>query len=434
MLKKRIVYSMTVIALVAITPRLSAQNVLESLNDTATVEANEAPAAADPIMAKKWNQFKNKYFSLNFGVAMFLDHNIINQDDNNTTQVGDINPATEFRAQRIILSGNIFISDHPWRYMISANYNGMDAPQGSKSFSIIDLNLEIPFGDKGGWLTIGKQKEGVGHEYVAPGSQLTFTERGSGCPPFVKQRNIGIRYSNSVLKQRMTYTFGVFNNWLEKGNSNSFGDNGMQFTSRITALPVYTSDRDLLHAGIGWRHTKAPGGKLGYKAKPEANTAPSYITTGSFDASSANTLMLEGISVQGPLSFVGEYVNTFVKSSVTGNPSFSYWQIGGSWFITGENRRYNKQTGNLGKLFPKKNFRFRKNTGPGAFELGARFTKSDFIDGTIDGGRFGRFTTALSWFPNAHFRYEINYAHGKLDKNGISGNANFWQFRAQFEL
>jgi phosphate-selective porin OprO/OprP len=129
-------------------------------------------------------------------------------------------------------------------------------------------------------------------------------------------------------------------------------------------------------------------------------------------------------------------MNAFVSSKYAGNPNFNYWQVGASWFITGENRNYNKQTGNFGKLIPKKNFQLfkLKQSGPGAFEIGARYTQSNFTDGIIDGGKFGRFTTAFSWFPNAHFRYEINYGIGKLDKAGLVGKANFLQLRAQFEL
>ena len=427
---------LTILLMVFVFIPTQAQNVLESLNDTAVISAEEAPMSAAPIMAKKWNQLKTKYFTLNFGMAVFLDYNVPSQDDNNIAQVGKIESATEFRAQRLIFSGNLLFAKRPWRYMISANYIGMDAPPEGDKLSVIDLNVEIPFG-KSGWLTLGKQKEGVGHEYVAPGSQLTYTERGSGEPAFIKQRNIGIRYSNSILKNRMTYTFGVFNNWLEKGNNNSFSDNGMQVTSRITYLPKFLSARDFVHVGVGYRYAGAPGGKISYKAKPEVNTAPSFISTGAFDASASSTLMLEGIAVHGPVSFVSEYMQAFVNSSSSsnsGNPSFNYWQVGGSWFITGENRNYNQQTGNLGKLIPKKNFKFRKGGGPGAFEIGARYTRSDFTSGLIDGGKFGRFTTAFSWFPNAHFRYEINYGISKLDKGGITGKANFLQLRAQFEL
>ena len=409
------------------------KGVIQSFNDTAIIPREEAPLAADPIMAKKWNQFKTKWFSLNIGAALLLDYNILSQDANNIEQVGKVSSAVEFRGQRLVLSGNIFFAKHPWRYMISANYNGMDAPQNNKYFSFIDWNFEIPFGKKGGWLTIGKQKEGVGHEYVAPGTQLGFTERGSGVPMFVRQRNIGIRYTNSILDKRLTWTLGLFNNYWETGKS--FSNNGSQITMRVTGLPLYTSDRDLLHTAIGFRHSGATDGKFSYKAKPEANTAPSFINTGSFEASKSNILMLELIKVNGPISFIGEYMNNFVKSSVAGNPSFNYWHVGGSWFITGENRKYNRNNGNLGKLIPKSNFRIKKkNRGTGAFELGMRYTYSDLQSGSINGGTFGRFTGAFSWYPNAHFRYEINYGLGTLNKDNLKGNANFWQFRAQFEL
>jgi phosphate-selective porin len=403
------------------------------VKDTVVISRDEAPMGAPPIMAEKWNQIKTKFFTLNIGFALILDYNIVPQDYNNIQQVDTIDPEVEFRGERAILSGELLFFKRPWRYMISANYNGLDAAQDGKLFSFIDWNFEIPFGKKDGWLTVGKQKEGVGYEYVLPGTQAPFMERGSGAPILVRQRNIGIRYSNSILEQRMTYTLGLFNNWWETGKS--FSDNGSQFTSRVTGLPKYTSDRDLIHVGAGYRYTGATEGKLSYKGKPEANTAPSFINTGSFDAIGANTVMLELIGVKGPVSFVSELMTVFVNSTSAGNPSFSYWQIGGSWFITGDNRRYNKKTGNLGKLIPLKNFTpFKEGGGAGAFEVGLRYTQSDFTDKNIDGGIFGRVTGALSWYPDAHFRFEINYGLGRLDKKNLIGKADFWQFRAQYEL
>jgi phosphate-selective porin OprO/OprP len=173
---------------------------------------------------------------------------------------------------------------------------------------------------------------------------------------------------------------------------------------------------------------------LSYKAKPEANTAPFYLNTGSFDAKNASTFMLEAIKVQGPLSFIAEYMHNVVNSSGNGDPAFNYWTLGGSWFITGDNRKYNKNTGNLGKLLPKKAFTFKKGGGMGAFEVGARYTRSNLSDETIHGGTFRRFTGAFSWYPNAHFRFSVNYGKGNLDKDGLSGKSDFWQLRAQFEL
>ncbi|MEI6263688.1 MAG: porin [Sphingobacteriia bacterium] len=430
--KKYNIYCLILLFLLASTS-VGAQDIFKTFDDTAMVIREANATTAPNVSAKKWNQIKNKFFTMNIGLAVLLDHNILSQDNNSIQQVGKVDPGTEFRGDRIIITGSFFLKNKtPWRYMVSANFNGLDAPEGKKSLELIDWNIDIPISSKAGWFTIGKQKEGVGLEYVSPGTQLMFTERSTGTPMFVRQRNIGIRYSNVVLKQRMQYTLGYFNNYWETGKS--FENNGSQIVARVTGLPIYQSDRNLLHIGMGYRYTDATDGKLTYKAKPEANTAPSYISTGSFNAKGANSFTLEGIFVKGPISFLGEYIATSVNSASSGNPNFNTIQLGGSWFITGENRRYNKTTGNLGKLIPKKNFKFRQGSGYGAFELGARYTHTNGTDALINGGQFNRFTTALSWYPNIHFRYEFNFGIGNLESKGITGKTNFYQFRIQFEL
>jgi len=426
-------YVLTAVFLLSSAPLLSiAQSDSTSLNDTAVVKVAATTSSAPPIMAKKWNHIQNRFFTMNIGLAFLLDHNEVSQDADNIEQVGKVGPGTEFRGERFVFSGALLPFKNPWKYMISLNFNGLDRSGDSKALSIIDLNFEIPLGKDAGWLTIGKQKEGVGHEYIAPGTQLSFMERGVGAPMFIRQRNTGVRYSNNFMNQRISFTFGLFNNWFETGKT--FKENGSQVTARVSALAMYKSDADLMHLAVGYRYTDATSGKLNYKARPEVNTAPSFINTGSFDATSANTLMLEWIKVNGPVSFTAEYMNAFVNSSAHNNPSFSYWQVGGSWFITGEHRRYNKQTGNLGKLIPNKNFRFKKGSGPGAFELAARLTHANGTDEMIYGGKFSRMTGAVSWYPNAHFRFSINYGHATLKSEDLRGSANFWQFRTQFEL
>jgi phosphate-selective porin OprO and OprP len=406
-------------------------SLFNTLNDTATIPRDENVTQSHTIMDKKWNHIKTKFFTLNLGAAILLDHNALVQDA--ATQVGKVDPGTEFRGDRLIASGAFFASSKfPVKYMVSVNFNGLDAPQDKKSFDFIDWNIELPLGKKVGWLTIGKQKEGVGLEYIMPGTQAQYMERSTGEPMFVRQRNLGIRYSNSVLGQRMTYTLGFFNNYWETGKS--FADNGSQVTARVSGLPHYTSDRDLIHLAAAYRYSGPSDGKLSYKAKPEANTAPSFISTGSFDAEEAGTLMFEGVVAKEAVMILLEYMHTSVNSPAAGNPDFWYWQAGASWFPTGENRRYNKTTGNPGKVIPKRNFKFRNGTGPGAIELAARITQTNGTDAGIAGGKFTRFTAGINWFPNAHFRYTINYGYGQLVRNNLIGYSSFWQFRAQFEL
>lgn len=413
--------------------RLGAQQPLLSLADSTEVSPGEMSAAAPPIMLESWNQAKTKFLEVNFGFALLLDHNTVIQDDVNVAQVGEVDPATEFRGDRFILSGSISINKKaPWRYMVSANFNGLDAQDGKKRFDFIDWNLEIPLGQKGGWFTVGKQKEGVGHEYVAPGTQLMFMERGSGVPMWVRQRNIGLRYSNSLLAQRITCSVGAFNDYWASGKS--FSANGSQLTARVTGLPVYASNRHLVHFGVGYRSTQASEDKLAFKARPEANSAPHFINTGAITADGACSFMAELIGVRGPVSVIAEYMHMTVKSPIGNSPQFNYWQVGGSWFLTGENRRYNRLTGNLGKVIPTRPFTFKEKSGPGAIELAARYTHTDTGSELADGGILGRFTGAVSWYMNSHFRLSVNYGLGKLEKNEATGKAQFWQFRLQFEI
>jgi phosphate-selective porin OprO/OprP len=413
-------------------PIFSVAQAVIQLTDTATVSREETPILAPPIMAQKWNQINTKFFTLNIGAALLFDYNSMSQDDNSIAQVGKVDPATEFRGERLVFSGKLLFFKKPWNYMISANYNGLNNPSDKPNFDFVDYSIEIPFGHRGGWLTLGKQKEGIGQEWIMPGTQAMFMERGSGAPLFIRQRNNGIRYTNNLLNQRITFNVGVFNNWLT--TDNSFSDNGTQVVFRTSGLPHYTSDSELMHVSVGVRHSTPTNGTLTFKAKPEFNTAPQFINTGAFDADGSTTLALEWMGVKGPFSVLTEFMPTFVNSDATGDPFLYYYQIAGSWFITGENRRYNKRTGNLGKLVPQKQFTFKKGGGPGAFELATRYTRSNANNAGLTGGDYGRFTSGLSWYPNSFFRFEVNYSLGRLDRNERIGKSNAFQFRAQFEL
>ncbi|MFN9324248.1 MAG: hypothetical protein ACK6A5_02540, partial [Flavobacteriales bacterium] len=113
-----------------------------SLNDTLTTGREEAPMEAPPTMAMNWNQFRTKWFTLNIGAALILDHTEAEQDEASIAQVGAIGPATEFRGERLIFSGNMLFSERHWRYMIRANYNGLDAAD-MLSTNIDDDNVGI---------------------------------------------------------------------------------------------------------------------------------------------------------------------------------------------------------------------------------------------------------------------------------------------------
>src|SRR5688572_16037280 len=108
--------------------------------------ADSAAAAAQ----NKWSHFENKFFTTDLGFAVLLDHNIVEQNDENVEQVGEIEPATELRAGRMVVTGSLLFFKRPWTYFIIVNYNGLD--EKSDHFTFLDYTLDIPLGEKGGFL------------------------------------------------------------------------------------------------------------------------------------------------------------------------------------------------------------------------------------------------------------------------------------------
>jgi len=75
-------------------------------------------------------------------------------------------------------------------------------------YKVLFLKIEgksKPVGKEACWITLGKQKEGIGYDFYTPGSQLFFTERGSCATSPIRQRNIGIYISTTVPNQRQIY-------------------------------------------------------------------------------------------------------------------------------------------------------------------------------------------------------------------------------------
>ena len=71
------------------------------------------------------------------------------------------------------------------------------------------------------------------------------------------------------------------------------------------------------------------------------------VDTGDFDADDYFLWGLELAGSYGPFYAQGEYIQTKVDRADGGNddPTFNGWYVQGSWFITGESRRYSSSSG-----------------------------------------------------------------------------------------
>jgi phosphate-selective porin OprO/OprP len=92
-----------------------------------------------------------------------------------------------------------------------------------------------------------------------------------------------------------------------------------------------------------------------------------------------------------------------------------------SYFLTGENRTYNKQSGTIDRVYPDENFfRVRTSdgieTGRGAWEVSTRISYLDLNSRNIQGGRLTDYTLALTWHLNPYTRIRWEYIYARLDR------------------
>ena len=69
--------------------------------------------------------------------------------------------------------------------------------------------------------------------------------------------------------------------------------------------------------------------------------------------------------------------------------------------------------------------------GPGAWEAVLNFSYADFDSGSFTGGKIWRVTPMVSWYLHDNIRLEFAYGYGVLDRFGLNGNTQFFQFRLQ---
>ena len=390
-----------------------------------------AAMAAQEISKRPWNELDLPCISARLDFAAMEDGAFYSQDAESKQQVGDLSAEQLFRLDNLSISGEIKLR-RPWRYAFAGNYRGLD-PTGSRTWTSTDLNLSIPIGALA-WVTLGKQKEGVGLEMMANARDIDFMELSTmtTASTFFESHIVGVRFSGTAAGERMTWSAGWFNNWLD--DDLSFSESGQIAAGRVTGTPILADGgRRLLHLGVSAVYREAPNGSLKSRSIPEVYEAPDFVDTGTFPANHATSVGGELAAVEGPFTVSAEYTGTHVSSPQTGNPDFSGFYVVASWSLTGETRPYDRTSGTFGRILPSSPFSFRHG-GPGAWVLAARYSSIDLTSGSIDGGQFDRLSGALSWYPNQHWRFEFNYGYGRLERGGIVGHTDFYQLRLQFQL
>lgn len=371
-------------------------------------------------------------FKFKFGGRIMNDWGWFDEDNDikANADIGDQVDGTEFRRARLYLSGDIYKN-------IGFKLQLGFASGGRPDFKDAYIALKkIPIV---GNLRVGHFKEPFSLEELTSSKYITLIERSLN-NAFVPGRNTGFMVHNHALNKRMTWAGGVFR------NANSWGDSegdrstegGYSFSGRITGLPWYADKgRKLVHVGLSYSYQNAFNNGIRYRSTPEMHMASRFVDTGTMMADDANLFNPELGIVYGPFSLQTEYTYVDVnlkRSGTVSDPDFSGFYVSGSYFITGENRKYSTKGGSFSRVKPKKNFLWGK--GLGAIELTARYSQLDLSDESITGGKLDDITLGVNWYLNPNTRIMFNYVHAEVDfdNNVKDGNADLAGVRFQIDF
>lgn len=392
-------------------------------------------AGAGPAL-KTSNRFEHNIFG-----RMQVDAVSFSQDPANKALLGDIPNGTEFRRLRMGIQG-------PGHEVLFYRLE-VDFVQPGKVTHhrprVTDAYLDIRDLPWLGTVRVGQFREPYSVERLTSNNDVTFMERGLPAA-FHVGRNLGVMAFDHSRNERWYWWNGIFDE--RATNFGEFYTNAprVSVVNRLDWVPWYdapSGGRYLAAVGTGYNFRNLAGRTRDISARPEVHlqyagvsVIPPFVTTGDMAVNTINTVQTEAFTVLGPLSFQAEYYGMWVNQ--VNNPAIflhgMYVYV--SYFLTGENRVYDRNQGIFTAVKPFRDF-FRVRTergictGPGAWEVAARFSTINLSDQNIQGGRLNDFTFGVNWYLNFQARIMFNYVHAFLNRNNIASNADVFSTRAQ---
>ncbi len=365
-------------------------------------------------------------FKLKLGVQMQADWAFFNEDNGLKKANLDTDDSAEFRLIRPMISGTIH---DQFDFKIQVDLAGSDVTTKDVFLGMSGLPLI-------GNIRLGHFKEPFSLEELTGTGNLTFFER-SLPNAYVPGRNLGLMIFDNALDEQITWATGIFRDFDEKKNTVS-GDGEYNYTARLTALPYFDEDEDLIHLGIAYSFQNHSGKLKSFSARPEQHSAKKFVDTGNFAADEVQLFGVEGAFVFGSATLQSEYIMANANAPANTknqDATFKGFYVYGSYFLTGEKRRYKKSTATFDRIIPKQNFTTGKKRGPGAWELAARYSSLDLNDANISGGELDDFTLGINWYLNPNIRLAANYILANLDDRGANeGDANIFALRCQLDF
>ncbi len=287
---------------------------------------------------------------------------------------------------------------------------------------------------------------------------LTF-ERRNLADVFAPARKWGVMAFDYVRENKnLSWYSGIFrdagtdSSFIERSNRDDYA-----WASRIAWTPYYDEPSDgryLIHMGADYIYSGTggsltnPADQKAYNVSPEALTLNPFISTGSVNAENYDAYNLEFALMDGPFNVTAEatWVDLIGVQGQGTNTTDHYRgaYIEASYFLTGENRGYDREFKRFSAVKPYEPF-FRVHTcdgicwGKGAWQVAARYSYVDFNNGAFNPGQENNYTLGLNWYLNQYCRMWFDYVHCDLSAHSPLSSpyrtdtvANFYETRFSY--
>ncbi len=397
--------------------------------------------------------------SVKAGGRFYVDDVFFGQSAGSMAILGDAQDTLFFRTARLFLEGEGFgVISYKVEFDFAGlkNYTTGPGDPGDHTHGVAgvgvtafkDVYLAVHDLPWLGTVYVGHFKEPMSLEELTSSRFITFMER-SLLNVFAPTRNIGIMAMQVTASENATFAIGVFRTIDDKPPYIADDDHGDAVTLRGTWLPWYdeaTEGRGLLHLGLGYTYRDVNNPVQRVRQREEIAVGPYVVDTGDFgNVADIHIFNPEVAFVYGPFSVQTEYMGaTYVRDGGAGDAYFDGVYVQVSYFLTGENRVYDRQKAAFTRVRPYENFfRVRDEngyifTGKGAWELAYRYSYLDLDHPSagIFGGWDSSHTLGVNWYLNPYTRLMFNYIHSDLGSLDQQANTflDVFALRAQIDF
>jgi phosphate-selective porin OprO/OprP len=324
---------------------------------------------------------------LNLGGRLHLDASVFDEPDvpRTGTTSGDV------RRARIELSGRVA---KVLRFRVDREFAGATGWRNVWASIEPVKNLEI----KGGNMIVPFSSEDLQSSNVTPFAERSMASAltggfGLGGAVFTGGRN----WSASV---------GYFTDALANDEGRTT-ERGKGVLGRVTFAPVRTRDT-VLHLGFGGeRRSFSATERVRFTADPGSVFAPNVISSGTLGSLDTLTAWNGEAAVSfGPVLVQGQAISLKLHRSLLDGRSFNGQTVSVGWIVTGQRHDYSGSSGVFGGPDRRK--------GEGAFEIAARYSRLDLVDGTFDRGIGRALSASAIWTISTNLRVLATYTDNRV--------------------